>query len=102
MLGGIEMNFLLNAEKMSEDTVLLIALGAIALIVIISMIVRSIRGTHKTDDEIAADAPQVSQLNANSGTELSGEVIAAITAAIEMAESQSGGIKFRVVSFRRK
>ena len=31
-----------------------------------------------------------------------GEVIAAIAAAIAMAESESSGIKFKVVSFRRK
>ena len=31
-----------------------------------------------------------------------GEIIAAIAAAIAMAESESSGIKFKVVSFRRK
>ncbi len=31
-----------------------------------------------------------------------GEIIAAITAAIAMAESENSGLKFRVVSFRRK
>jgi hypothetical protein len=102
MLGGIKMNFLLNAEKINEDTVLLIALGVIALIVVISMIVRSIRGPRKTGDECNEDASQIAQSGANSANELSGEVIAAITAAIAMAESQSGGIKFKVVSFRRK
>ena len=33
---------------------------------------------------------------------LNGEIVAAIAAAIAMAESESSGIKFRVVSFRRK
>ena len=32
----------------------------------------------------------------------SGEIIAAIAAAIAMAESEGSGVKFRVVSFRRK
>ena len=31
-----------------------------------------------------------------------GEVIAAIAAVLALAESESGGTKFRVVSFRRK
>ena len=31
-----------------------------------------------------------------------GEIVAAIAAAIAMAESESGGIKFRVVSFKRR
>ena len=30
------------------------------------------------------------------------EIVAVITAAIAMAESESGGIKFRVVSFKRR
>ena len=34
--------------------------------------------------------------------EINGEIIAAIAAAIAMAESESSGIKFKVVSFRRK
>ena len=98
------MNFLLNADKTSlnEDTVLLIALGVIAAIVVIVMIVRAMRSNNNAADEGTSDTDTLSQTGANSGTELSGEVIAAITAAIAMAESQSGGIKFRVVSFRRK
>ena len=98
------MNFLLNAGKASlnEDTVLLIALGVIAAIVIIVMIVRAVRSNNNVADEAMSETDTLSQSGANSGAELSGEVIAAITAAIAMAESQSGGIKFRVVSFRRK
>ena len=45
-------------------------------------------------------APVVEQADASEG--LSGEIVAAIAAAIAMAESESSGIKFKVVSFRRK
>lgn len=45
----------------------------------------------------AAPAP-VAEASVSSGD----EIIAAIAAAIAMAESESTGIKFRVVSFRRK
>ena len=45
-------------------------------------------------------APVIEQTDDNAG--LNGEIVAAIAAAIAMAESESSGIKFRVVSFRRK
>ena len=38
----------------------------------------------------------------NTATSQDEEVVAAIAAAIAMAESESGGIKFRVVSFKRR
>ena len=48
--------------------------------------------------EAPAPAPVVEATPVQDG----GEIIAAIAAAIAMAESESSGLKFRVVSFRRK
>ena len=45
-------------------------------------------------------APVTESVDVTDG--LNGEIVAAIAAAIAMAESESSGIKFRVVSFRRK
>ena len=45
-------------------------------------------------------APVTESVDVSDG--LNGEIVAAIAAAIAMAESESSGIKFRVVSFRRK
>ena len=50
--------------------------------------------------KVTEAAPVVTVTNEQEG--LSGEIVAAIAAAIAMAESESSGIKFRVVSFRRK
>ena len=50
--------------------------------------------------KVAEAAPVATVTNEQEG--LSGEIVAAIAAAIAMAESESSGIKFRVVSFRRK
>ncbi len=46
--------------------------------------------------KIETEAPQIVTRNPDE------EVIAAIAAAITMAESESNGIKFRVVSFKRR
>ena len=52
--------------------------------------------TDKKKDAAPVEKPAVTQQNND------GEIIAAIAAAIAMAESESDGLKFRVVSFRRK
>ena len=46
----------------------------------------------------SAPAPVVAQPVANDGD----EIVAVIAAAVAMAESESSGLKFRVVSFKRK
>ena len=51
-------------------------------------------------NKAAEVAPITPDVDENAG--LNGEIVAAIAAAIAMAESESSGIKFRVVSFRRK
>ena len=48
----------------------------------------------------AEAAPVIEETDDNVG--INGEIVAAIAAAIAMAESENSGIKFRVVSFRRK
>ena len=49
-------------------------------------------------------APVISETvsESNDKADVEGEIVAVIAAAIAMAESESDGIKFRVVSFRRK
>ncbi len=50
----------------------------------------------------ANEAPVPAIVTPIADSSLDGEIIAAIAAAIAMAESESAGLKFRVVSFRRK
>ncbi len=54
---------------------------------------RKAGATEKTEVVETVETPAVSN---------DGEIIAAIAAAIAMAESESNGVKFRVVSFRRR
>ena len=54
---------------------------------------RKANSTSKTEVPVQTEAPVVSN---------DGEIIAVIAAAIAMAESDSDGVKFRVVSFRRR
>lgn len=52
--------------------------------------------TAKTKAPVTADTPIIAENHQND------EIVAVIAAAIAMAESESGGLKFRVVSFRKK
>ena len=54
------------------------------------------KDSDKKNAPVHAEKPAVVQQNND------GEIIAAIAAAIAMAESESDGLKFKVVSFRRK
>ena len=44
----------------------------------------------------------VETVNESPKSDAEGEIVAVIAAAIAMAESESGGMKFKVVSFKRK
>ena len=117
------MNFLLSIEKNDFGTtdllskfnfgevlifggqVLLIGMlavfGVLATIWAVLMISQKIFSVKKATEPkvaaapIATPAPVVEQNNDE-------EIIAVIAAAIAMAESESNGMKFKVVSFRRK
>lgn len=93
------MNFLLNG--INEDTLLLIALAICAIIAVGYYILRPKApfNTQDSDSNSNIDSSSDAETNVDSDEN---EVIAAITAAITMAEAESNGLKFRVVSFRRK
>lgn len=57
---------------------------------------------NKKSDEDVAPEPVAQPVYQAPPTVCDGEVIAAIAAAIAMAEAENTGLKFRVVSFRRK
>ena len=52
----------------------------------------------KSEPKVVVQAPAPVETNVQSADE---EIVAVISAAIAMAESESSGVKFRVVSFRR-
>ena len=93
------MNFLLNG--INEDTLLLIALAICAIIAVGYYILRPKApcNTQDSDSNPNIDSSSDAETNIDSDEN---EVIAAITAAIAMAEAESNGLKFRVVSFKRK
>lgn len=96
------------ADKLSYGgTMLLIGIltvFSVLLIIMISLFLFKFLFHDLPKKRAAAEKPQVKEpaapvIIANDPEE---EVVAAIAAAIAMAESESNGIKFRVVSFKRR
>ncbi len=91
------MNFLLDTGNTSPMIFVILAIGAVLLI---ALYVRSKKASDTQENE-----QNISDNDNNAFTEdvdsTSEEIIAVIAAAIAMAESESNGLKFRVVSFRR-
>lgn len=58
--------------------------------------------TNKTKENAPAPAPVAVPTPVAEAESNDDEIVAVIAAAIAMAETESGGLKFRVVSFRRK
>ena len=113
------MNFLLDlnlTEKLNPGDALtygltnvLLGMGTVFGVLIILLVILSLfkvifhdlpnRAPKKKESAAAAapvDTPVVAQHNADE------EIVAVIAAAIAMAEAESDGVKFRVVSFRKK
>lgn len=94
------MNFLLNTSTNNDYTVLIVL--AICAVVAIGyyLLKNKSAGSKNTgsNDYPAESVEEVSTVASDND----GEIIAVITAAIAMAESESDGLKFRVVSFKRK
>ena len=114
------MNFLLNAtnytQKLPFDeamtygiTNVLLGVGTVFAVLIALMIVlylfkfffhdlavKSPKKKEPVQTSAPAEAPATVRYSADD------EIVAVIAAAIAMAESESGGVKFRVVSFRKK
>ncbi len=104
------MNFLLNAdvttgvsESGNSDTVMLIILGVLALLCIAVFIFKRFfqNSPDDTSDIINDDEAQEMQSSEYADMSSDDEIIAVIAAAIAAAESESSGLKYRVVSFKR-
>lgn len=92
------MNFLLNA---TGDNTLFIVL-AIGIVIAVGFYIfkgRKANAENKSED-IASDTAVVEE-GVSAVANNDEEIIAVIAAAIAMAESESNGLKFKVVSFRR-
>ena len=92
------MSFLLNA---TGDNTLFIVL-AIGIVLAVGFYIfngRKANAENKSED-IASDTAVVEE-GVNAVANNDEEIIAVIAAAIAMAESESNGLKFKVVSFRR-
>lgn len=86
---------------------LLIGLAAVfAVLIIILLFIKLLQfflGGHSADKTATkAIAPTQVEAKAVQNTALDEEIVAVIAAAIACAEAESGGIKFRVVSFRKR
>ena len=92
------MNFLLDTT--SDDTTLLIILAICAIVAICYYIYKNkLSGSSNVDSN--APSTIIENESTNASTDNDEEIIAVIAAAIDMAESESSGLKFKVVSFRR-
>lgn len=94
------------AEKLSfGGMMVLIGMGAVFSVLVIiwlaltifKAVFQSISGEKKTDKVIAEPTPEPVAAPVDADE----EIVAVIAAAIAMAESESNGVKFKVVSFRR-
>ena len=93
------MNFLLNTTAGNDNTMwIILAIGAILAICFYLYKSKNagVSKSNTTENEIAT-INDTSSANDNDDE----EIIAVIAAAIAMAESESNGLKFKVVSFRR-
>lgn len=91
-------NFILDSSI--EDKVALIIIGAIALILLVVWLVVRFMNDRAAANE-NTDNTSIASSPANEEPSNDAEIIAVIAAAIAAAESESNGIKFRVVSFKR-
>ena len=90
------MQVFFNSSTISYFEVFLIAAFAILLYVLLKKLFAPI------DDNSQPDSANEQAVSATVYTPNDQEIVAVIAAAIAMAESEENGIKFRVVSFRRK
>ncbi len=95
------MNFLVNIDLTAIDPMhLFLAVGAALLVLF--YIVKTKFAAKNDDAENKAEVIEETMESTSIATGFDEEIVAVIAAAIAMAESESDGLKFRVVSFRRK
>lgn len=93
------MNFLLNTTA-NDDAIMWIVLAIGAILAICFYIFKN-KNAGTTESKIDAEDLEATNEASYSGANNDEEIIAVIAAAIAMAESESDGLKFKVVSFRR-
>lgn len=94
------MSFLLNAYAFGDDNTLWIILAIGAILAIFFYVYRNRMSVNASSDEDVSSTIAANE-NADVTESNDEEIIAVIAAAIAMAESESEGLKFRVVSFKR-
>ncbi len=92
------MSFLLNTT--GDNTLFIVLAIGIALLVGFYIFKGRKANAENSNDSIATETAVVEE-GANTVANNDEEIIAVIAAAIAMAESESNGLKFKVVSFRR-
>ena len=92
------MSFLLNTSGDTNTLWIILAIGAVLALCFYFKNKKADSNADNTNEVSSAQSAE----NANISVADDEEIIAVIAAAIAMAESESNGLKFRVVSFRRK
>jgi LPXTG-motif cell wall-anchored protein len=92
------MNFLLNA---TGDNTILIVLAIGIVLAVGFYIFKGRKANAENSNDVIATETTVTDEGTNVVADNDEEIIAVIAAAIAMAESESNGLKFKVVSFRR-
>jgi Na+-transporting methylmalonyl-CoA/oxaloacetate decarboxylase gamma subunit len=94
------MSFLLDTSILGDINPMHLLLAAGMILVAFYIYKTKFTNSDKNIEQNEEVADVVSANNENSAS-LDEEIVAVIAAAIAMAESESNGLKFRVVSFRR-
>ena len=95
----VSMNFLLNTTA-NDDAIMWIVLAIGAILALCFYIFKN-KNAGTPESKIDAEDLEATNEASYSGANNDEEIIAVIAAAIAMAESESDGLKFKVVSFRR-
>ena len=74
----------------------------IIILLSIKLLQFTLTGASKEKSTSSVESTVTAETSINKPTDSSEEIIAVIAAAIATAESESGGVKFKVVSFRKK
>ncbi len=89
-------------DLLTEDAILLAVLAVCAIIAIVYHIYKT-KTANRANENLAkhSDTSDTTEIAPNDTSSADEEIVAVITAAVAMAEAESDGLKFRVVSFRR-
>jgi hypothetical protein len=95
------MSFLLDTSILGDINPMHLLLAAGMILVVAFYIYKTKFANNSKNAEQNEEVADVVPVNSANDAGIDEEIVAVIAAAIAMAESESNGLKFRVVSFRR-